>query len=148
MRLLREPLLHFLALGAAIFAVHALLSGEAKHDVVVVTRGRVDSLVASFTSTHGRPPDAAERDDLVQSWVREEILCREAVRLGLDREDAVIRDRLRQKMEFVSSGEAASPESRDARYREIARRYQVTIEAGAGVAGAAGGAGAAKEGER
>jgi len=145
MRLLREPLLHFLALGAAIFAVHAMLSGEApRPDVVVVTRGRVDSLVASFTSTHGRPPDAAERDELVQSWVREEILCREAVRLGLDREDAVIRDRLRQKMEFVSGGEAASPESRDARYREIARRYEVTIEAGA----AAGTAGAAKEGER
>jgi len=135
MRLLREPLLHFFLLGSAIFAAHALLSGEApRPDRVVVTRGRIDSLAAQFAATRGRPPDAAERDALVQSWVREEILCREATRLGLDREDTVIRDRLRQKMEFVS-GSGESPEARDARYREIARRYEVTIEGEAAGAG-------------
>ncbi|HET8945549.1 MAG TPA: hypothetical protein VFQ07_01085 [Candidatus Polarisedimenticolia bacterium] len=129
MRLLREPLVHFLLLGALLFGVHALLSGEApRRDVVVVTRGRIDGLVAQFSATHGRPPDAAERSGLVQDWVREEILCREAVALGLDREDAVIRDRLRQKMEFVAGGTDATPEARDARYRAIARRYEVTIE--------------------
>jgi hypothetical protein len=140
MRLLREPLLHFFVLGAAIFAAHALLSGEApRSDQVVVTRGRIDSLTAQFASTHGRPPDGAEREALIRSWVREEILCREATRLGLDREDTVIRDRLRQKMEFVS-GSAESAETRDARYREIARRYEVTIEGE--VAGSAQAAGA------
>ncbi|HEV8199314.1 MAG TPA: hypothetical protein VGS03_04775 [Candidatus Polarisedimenticolia bacterium] len=129
MRFLREPLVHFLLLGALLFGVHALISGEApRRDVVVVTRGRIDGLVAQFAATHGRPPDTAERSGLIQDWVREEILCREAVALGLDREDAVIRDRLRQKMEFVSGGDDATPESRDARYRDIARRYAVTIE--------------------
>lgn len=128
MRLLREPLVHFLLIGAALFALHALVSGEApRRDVVVVTRGRIDGLVAQFAATHGRPPDATERSGLIQDWVHEEILCREAVALGLDREDAVIRDRLRQKMEFVAGGDAA-PESREARYRDIARRYEVTIE--------------------
>jgi hypothetical protein len=129
MRLLREPLVHFLLLGALLFALHALVSGETpRRDVVVVTRGRIDGLVAQFAALHGRSPDAAERSGLIQDWVREEILCREAVALGLDREDAVIRDRLRQKMEFVAGGDNATPESRDARYRDIARRYEVTIE--------------------
>ena len=131
MRVLREPLLHFFLIGAAIFLVHALWSGEApRHrDVVVVSRGRIDSLAAQFEATHARPPDAAERNDLVQAWVREEILSREAVALGLDREDSVIRDRLRQKMEFVSAGADADPGAKEAAYREIARRYEVRIEA-------------------
>jgi hypothetical protein len=130
MRLLREPLLHFFAIGAAIFAAHALLNGEApRPDVVVVGRGRIDSLAADFAATHGRPPDAAERDGLIQAWVREEILSREALALGLDREDAVIRDRLRQKMEFVAGGAEATPEAKEAAYRDIARRYEVSIEA-------------------
>jgi hypothetical protein len=131
MRLLREPLLHFFLIGAAIFAAHALLSGEApRRDLVVVSRGRIDSLAAAFAAAHGgRPPDAAERNGLIRDWVREEILCREALTLGLDREDTVIRDRLRQKMEFVAGGADATPEAKDAAYREIARRYEVSIEA-------------------
>jgi hypothetical protein len=129
MRLLREPLLHFLLLGGAIFAVHALLARDAAgRDPIVVTRGRIESLVAQFVTAHGRPPDPAERTALIDDWVREEILCREAVSLGLDREDAVIRDRLRQKMEFVGGPSGDSTEAREARYRDIARHYKVTIE--------------------
>lgn len=130
MRLLREPLLHFLLIGAAIFAAHALLNGSSpRRDVVLVSRGRIDSLAAQFASTHGRPPDAAERNDLIQAWVKEEILSREALALGLDREDTVIRDRLRQKMEFVAGGAEATPEAKEAAYRDIARHYEVSIEA-------------------
>jgi hypothetical protein len=129
MRILREPLLHFFLIGAAIFVAHALWSGEEpRRDLVVVSRGRIDSLAAAFASAHGRPPDAAERNGLIQDWVREEILCREALALGLDREDAVIRDRLRQKMEFVAGGADATPDAKDAAYRAIARRYEVSIE--------------------
>ena len=131
MRVLREPLLHFLLIGAAIFLVHALLSGETppRHDLVVVSRGRIDSLAAQFQATHGRSRDAAERDDLILTWVREEILCREALALGLNREDTVIRDRLRQKMVFVAGGADASSDAKEAAYKEIARRYEVSIEA-------------------
>lgn len=132
MRLLREPLLHFFLLGGAIFAAHAFLGGGGTPhpDQVLVTHGRIASLVADFTTSHGRPPDSAERDAIVRAWVREEILFREALALGLDREDTVIRDRLRQKMEFVSAGADATPEAKEALYREIARRYEVTIEDG------------------
>jgi hypothetical protein len=129
-RVLHEPLLHFLLIGAAIFAVHAWLERGAAtgRDAIVVTRGRIDSLAARFTAEHGRPPDAAERDALVDGYVREEILCREALALGLDQEDAVIRDRLRQKMEFVAAGGDTAPDGRERGYRDIARRYRVTIE--------------------
>ena len=129
MRLLREPLLHFFFLGAGIFALHAFLGSETpRQEAVVVTHGRIAGLVADFTALHGRPPDAAERDGIIRAWVREEILFREALSLGLDREDAVIRDRLRQKMEFVAAGADATPESKEELYRDIARHYEVTIE--------------------
>jgi hypothetical protein len=129
MRVLREPLLHFFLIGAALFAAHALWSGEApRRDVVVVSRGRIDNLAAQFEATHGRPPDPAERNGLIEAWVKEEILVREALALGLDREDTVIRDRLRQKMEFVAGGADATPEAKEAAYKDIARRYEVSIE--------------------
>ena len=61
--------------------------------------------------------------------MKEEILCREALALGLDREDTVIRDRLRQKMEFVAGGADSTPEAKEAAYKDIARRYEIHIEA-------------------
>jgi hypothetical protein len=127
---LHEPLLHFLLIGAAIFAAHAWLERDAAtgRDTIVVTRGRIESPAAQFATSHGRPPDAAERQSLIDSYVREEIFCREALALGLDQEDAVIRDRLRQKMEFVAAGGDTEPDGKERGYRDIARRYRVTIE--------------------
>jgi hypothetical protein len=103
-RLLREPLLHFLALGAAIFALDAWLRGEGAGapDEIVVTREQIDSLATGFLRTWQRPPTPEEREGLVREHVRDEVYAREAIRLGLDRDDSVIRRRLRQKLEFIA----------------------------------------------
>jgi hypothetical protein len=111
MKLLREPLVHFLALGAALFALSALFGGRgAAPERIVVTRGRVEHLAANFARTWQRPPTPPELQGLVDAWVREEIYAREARALGLDLDDAVIRRRLWQKMEFLVE-EATPPPS-------------------------------------
>ncbi|MEC9372358.1 MAG: peptidylprolyl isomerase, partial [Planctomycetota bacterium] len=110
MRLLKEPLLHFLLLGAALFALAAVVGGEeeaARDDQIVVTAGKVEHLAAMFGRTWQRPPTAAELKDLVDEHVREEVAFREGVAMGLDRDDAVIRRRVRQKVEFIAEDLAA-----------------------------------------
>ena len=119
MRLLKEPLFHFLLLGAAIFGGHRLVAaGRATApDEIVVTQGRIDALAAAFTRTWQRPPTASERDGLIRDYIREEVYAREAIALGLDKDDVVIRRRLRQKLEFVSEDVLAPPEPTDDQLR-------------------------------
>ena len=103
-KLLREPLLHFLLLGFAIFVAYGLVSKGTsdKPGQIVVTQGQLASMMESFTRTWQRPPTREEWEGLIRDRVREEVYCREAMALGLDKDDTVIRRRLRQKMEFVS----------------------------------------------
>ncbi len=110
--LLREPLLHFLLLGAALFAAFRWGAGpvETGSKSIVVTQGRIDHLANAFARTWQRPPTRQELDGLIQDHVREEVYVREAVALGLDRDDLTIRRRLAQKFEFVSDDLAAPAE--------------------------------------
>lgn len=78
--------------------------GAARPDRIVVTENQVAMLARSFESTWLRPPTAAELESLVDEYVTEEALYREAVALGLDRDDLVVRRRMRQKMEFLNDG--------------------------------------------
>jgi hypothetical protein len=86
---LAEPLVHFLVLGAALFAVFALVGRSATPGAnrVIVTMGTIDSLRQSWQQTWGRPPTPTELDGLIEEHLREEILGREALALGLDRDD-------------------------------------------------------------
>ena len=112
---LREPLLHFLAAGAAIFLLYRLVGGgEEGPREIVVSEAQIESLAEGFARTWMRPPTAAEIRGLVDDYVREEVYYREAMTLGLDRDDTVIRRRLRQKMEFVSDDVASVREPTDA----------------------------------
>jgi len=97
-------LVHFLVLGALIFVAYGLVSDRAGNGPrqIVVTPGTIENLTATFSRTWQRPPTEQELDGLIQDHVREEVLYREAMALGLDRDDTVIRRRLRQKMEFIS----------------------------------------------
>jgi hypothetical protein len=108
---LREPLLHFLAAGAAIFVLYQVVGGsELGPREIVVSEARMEALAENFARTWMRPPTAEEIKGLVDDYVREEVYYREAVALGLDRDDTVIRRRLRQKMEFVSEDVASERE--------------------------------------
>jgi hypothetical protein len=103
MKLLREPLLHFLVIGAVLFGVYQWAAGdEAAPDEIVVSAGQIASMQAIFSQTWQRPPTAEETEALVNEYIRDEILYREGVAMGLDRDDTVVRRRIRQKMEFVA----------------------------------------------
>jgi hypothetical protein len=121
MKLLRDPLLHFLILGGVLVALFQLLDGDGGRapDEIVVTAAQVGSLKAAFAQSWGREPTAEETENLVAEHVRDEIFYREAVAMGLDRDDAVVRRRLRQKMEFVADV-AAEAEPTDADLRAYA----------------------------
>ncbi len=104
--------MHFLLLGAALFAAFEWMSGDSVREPgrIVVTQGRIESLAIGFTRTWQRPPTESELQGLVREYIREEVCTREAVALGLDRDDSVIRRRLRQKLEFVTEDLAAQGE--------------------------------------
>jgi len=114
-RLLKEPLVHFLVLGALLFAGYGLLnrSSTPVPGRIVVSQGQLASMRDAFTRTWQRPPTREEWEGLIRDRVREEVYCREALALGLDRGDTVIRRRLRQKMEFVSDDIAAQTQPTD-----------------------------------
>jgi hypothetical protein len=107
---LREPLVHFLAIGAALFLYFHWNGGGSgpTSSRIVLTAGQIEHLAAGFAKTWQRPPAEAELKDLIDDWVREEIAVREAMAMGLDRDDTVIRRRLRQKLEFVVEDVAAA----------------------------------------
>lgn len=102
-RLVAEPLLHFAVLGAALFAAYGALAPAIPDDRrIVVTAGQVAALEAEFRASRQRLPEAHERQALLDNFVRDEVLYREGLALGLDRDDAVIRNRVKLRMEFMA----------------------------------------------
>jgi hypothetical protein len=115
-RLLREPLLHFLLIGVGLFLLYGALNGgrsQAPREIVI-SKARVDALAENFASVWMRPPTATELKGLVDDYIAEEIYYREAIAMGLDQDDTVIRRRLRQKLEFISEGAAEATEPSEA----------------------------------
>ena len=108
-KVIREPLLHFLLIGGGLFLLFNLINGEAvdKPNRIVVTSGQVELLTTNFARTWERPPTDEEMDALVDSYLRDEVYYREALALGLDEDDSVIRRRLRQKLSFILEDTAA-----------------------------------------
>ena len=102
-RLWREPLLHFLLIGAALFGLYALTNDFQSEATkrIVVDRGQVEQLRAAFKLTWSRLPTSAELETMIENHVREEIFYREALARGLDQNDPMVRRRLRQKLEFM-----------------------------------------------
>ena len=103
-RLLREPLLHFLLAGTLLFVLFAWTNTSALRppDEIVVPASRVDLLLDNWARTWRRPATPAEIETVVDEFIREEIYYREALKLGLDKDDMIVRRRLRQKMEFLA----------------------------------------------
>ncbi|MDW9697860.1 peptidyl-prolyl cis-trans isomerase [Sinorhizobium meliloti] len=110
MRLLREPLLHFLILGAALFGLNAVFVGTETEvpQKIVVSAAQIANLEQTFARTWQRQPAPEELKGLVEDYVRDEVYYREGKALELDRDDIVIRRRIRQKMEFFAEDIAAA----------------------------------------
>ena len=126
---LRDPLVVFLLMGAGVFALdHWVETGGETRGVVDVTADQVARLHARWTAQWGRPPTRPELEALIEEAVDEEILYREAQRLGLDREDAIVRRRLAQKLTFLledaADGAAIPAAEIEEYYARHAERYR------------------------
>ena len=117
-----EPLLHFVLIGAGLFLILQTFSphagASATSNEIVVSEDDLRRLIAAWTTQRGGPPAPAQLEALVDQDVREEVLAREAVALGLDRDDPIIQRRLAQKMDFLAADVAALQDPGEAELRE------------------------------
>ena len=139
-RWLQEPLLHFLAIGAVLFALfYQVADPETVSDNrIVISEANIDRMITLFERKLQRLPTQQELDGLVQAQIREEILYREALAMGLDQDDTIVRRRMAQKLEFMFNdlADSAEPseeelqrflEANPERFRESARTSFVQI---------------------
>ena len=114
-RILAEPMVHFLLIGIALFGAYRWVSpGDSGGRRIVVTQGVIDDLVTQHVAARGREPSTTELNHLIESYVRDEILYREGVRLGLERDDIVVKRRVRQKIEMIAEEDASTRAPTDA----------------------------------
>jgi hypothetical protein len=113
-RWVREPLVHFAVLGAALFALHHVTAPATAPDRIVVSTALQRGFREEHLRRHGRPPTPEEARALVDRYVDTEVMLREALALGLDRGDIIVRRRLVQKMEFLNQGAEPIPAPTDA----------------------------------
>jgi hypothetical protein len=102
--LLREPLVRFFLIGGAIYILYGLIgnSDEAVTDDIFVSAAQIQRMAQTWQKTRMRPPTEGELRALIDDYVQEEVYYREAVALGFDRDNPIVRRVLRQKMEFLA----------------------------------------------
>ncbi|HEX5025884.1 MAG TPA: peptidylprolyl isomerase [Agriterribacter sp.] len=101
-KLVREPLLHFVLLGILIFIGYNLFSRKnSEPGNIVITKGEIASLKAGYVRTWQREPNDEQLEGLIRDRVKQDVFTREAVAMGLDKDDIIIQRRLQQKMEFI-----------------------------------------------
>jgi hypothetical protein len=113
MHILKEPLLHFLLIGAGLFFLFSRVGDPVagRVDRIVITGDDIDAMSTLWSRRWQRPPTAAELNGLIESRIREEVLYREAGILGLEKDDTIVRRRMAQKMEFLLADLAPQTES-------------------------------------
>ena len=113
---LREPLLHFLLIGAALFIFYNLQTDDSADDSnsIVISESDIDRLITLWEKKWQRLPTETELEGLVEAQIREEVLYREALAMGLDQNDTIVRRRLAQKVEFISADLASQADPSDA----------------------------------
>jgi len=113
-RWLREPLLHFLVIGLAIFAVYSYMhrgrGGVESSKQIVLSLDELGQMHTFFVSQWHREPTPAEFQAMVEDKVREEVLYREGLAMGLDKDDTIVKRRLAQKMQFIAEDVATAHE--------------------------------------
>ena len=134
---LRQPLLHFFIIGAGLFALYSFVNDTPQtpnRPSIIVSVQDAQWLASQFRSMRNRPPSQQELETLVEAFVRQEIYVREALALGLDQGDSIVRKRLSQKMEFLTEAGAEASFVDDAMleayFQDNLERYRSASRAG------------------
>jgi hypothetical protein len=113
-RWLREPLLHFLLLGLTLFGIYSYMQrgrgGFESSKQIALSLGELQQMDVYFESQWHRQPTPAEFQAMVEDKVREEVLYREGLAMGLDKDDEIVKRRMAQKMQFLAEDVAAAHE--------------------------------------
>jgi hypothetical protein len=115
-KILHEPLFAFLLLGLSLFGVFEIINGGSEEDgkeKIVVTDGQTKSMILNFEKVRQRSPSSHELNGLIQGYVREEVLYRQALAMGLDQNDSIVRRRMSQKMDYLAQDLASMEEPAD-----------------------------------
>lgn len=123
-RLLREPLLHFFILGTLLFVMSEHWQGRHDPDRIVVDHAAVAQISQAYAGQFGAPPSADVLRRLIARHVEEEMLYREGVKLGVERDDEVVRRRIIHKMRFLTEDMTPIPEPDDAILRTFHAGHQ------------------------
>ncbi|AWW32207.1 hypothetical protein DN752_19835 [Echinicola strongylocentroti] len=100
---IKEPLIHFMALGAIIFLLFSLVNtSDGDERQIVIDDDRLEHINALWEIQWKRPATPTEMQGLIENYIRQEVLYREALRMNLDHNDEVVKRRLSQKMEFMA----------------------------------------------
>ena len=105
MKFLSEPLVQFLLLGGLIYFAYAVVTPQTKEDAsqsIVVSASKLQWMQNTWEKRWNRLPTQRELDGLIEQYVKERVLYNEAIKMGLDKDDAVIRRKLAQKVEFLA----------------------------------------------
>jgi hypothetical protein len=130
-RLFTEPLLHFIIIGGLLFLLYVVNNepDTRSSDTIVITSQRISQIESGFNSVWKRSPDSKELKNLIEQEVRSEVYYRDALALGLDKNDAIVRRRLRQKMEFLTDTgtyrQEPSENELKAFHKDHITRYQI-----------------------
>jgi peptidyl-prolyl cis-trans isomerase C len=131
-QLIREPLVHFLVIGALLFGLYRIANNETSSTVnnrISITAGDIEQMRAIFIRQRQRPPTEQELKGVINARVYEEVLYREALAMGLDRDDTIVRRRLAQKFEFLTDdlSDPGNPSEAELAefFKEHGDRYQV-----------------------
>jgi hypothetical protein len=122
-RLIREPLVHVLVLGALLFVLHRAVAPPSAADEIIVPADTLAGMQEEFRRRTGRMPSATDEQAMLEKWVDDEVLVREAVAMGLDRGDTIVRRRLVQKMEYLLENTETVPAPTDAELETFIRAH-------------------------
>jgi hypothetical protein len=129
LKLLREPLVQFFLIGVCIYLAYLLYGTTPDEDLedrtVVVDAGRIGAFISAWESRWNRPPTERELNQLINQYIREDILYREALGLGLDKDDPITRRRMAQKLEFLTKDIASYKKPEDG---ELKRYFEENID--------------------
>jgi hypothetical protein len=103
-RILKEPFIHFLLIGGLLFLLYGMLNKERDESEIVIDDNLVNELVAKWELKRNRQPTFEELENLIDEYIQQEVLYKEALVMKLDHNDEIVKRRLAQKMEFISDG--------------------------------------------
>ena len=130
MKFIREPLVQFMFIGAAIYLAYGVFAEpgqEEANTTITISAAELEWMQTSWQKRWNRPPTDAEFDGMIQQYIKETVLYREALTMGLNKHDQVIRRRLAQKLEFLAKDLVAlTPPTENRKYYTEPTRFTFT----------------------